>query len=300
MITVGICGLGAIGMHVAQAVDAGRIEGMRLVAVSARDVGRAEGGSPASPIRRRWCRPGGLSELAEVIIECAPAAAFEAVARPAVDAGRTLLTVSVAALLEHMDLVERARQTGARIIVPSGAILGLDAVRAMAEGEISSVTLETRKPPRGLAGAPHLVENNIVIEGLTEPELVFKGTAREAARGFPANVNVAAALSLAGIGPDRTTVEIWADPGVDRNVQSVRVASEFAEAEMTIRNVPSLLLHHAAPRDQVQIGLGKGQATGNRAVRSGRSGRFQEKLGPRPRRSRRRNPSRASSRLCSV
>ena len=239
MITVGICGLGAIGMHVAQAVDAGRIEDVRLVAVSARDVARA-GGRVAGFANPPPVVPAGrLSELAEVIIECAPAGAFEAVARPAVDAGRTLLTVSVAALLEHMDLVERARQTGARIVVPSGAILGLDAVRAMAEGEIRSVTLETRKPPRGLAGAPHLVENNIDIEGLTEPKLVFRGTAREAARGFPANVNVAAALSLAGIGPDRTTVEVWADPGVDRNVQSVRVASEFAQAEMTIRNVPS-------------------------------------------------------------
>jgi aspartate dehydrogenase len=109
----------------------------------------------------------------------------------------------------------------------------------MAEGEILSVTLQTRKPPRGLAGAPHLARNGIDVEGLTEPMRVFKGTAREAARGFPANVNVAAALSLAGIGPDRTTVEVWADPGVERNVQSVRVLSEFAEAEMTIRNVPS-------------------------------------------------------------
>jgi aspartate dehydrogenase len=239
MITVGICGLGAIGLGVAEALDAGRIDDMRLVAVSARDAARAQarvaGFAAAPPV----VPAGRLAELAEVVVECAPAAAFEAVAGPAVDAGRTLVTVSVAALLEHMDLVERARRTGARIVVPSGAILGLDAVRAMAEGEIRSVTLETRKPPRGLEGAPHLVENGISLEGLTEPKLVFSGTAREAARGFPANVNVAAALSLAGIGPDRTTVEVWADPGVDRNVQSVRVVSEFAEAEMTIRNVPS-------------------------------------------------------------
>jgi aspartate dehydrogenase len=239
MITVGICGLGAIGMRVAQAIAAGTVDGMRLVAVSARDTSRAEAraamlaGAPPVVAAAR------LAGLAEVVVECAPAAAFESVAGPAGAAGRPLVTVSVAALLERMDLVERARATGARIVVPSGAILGLDAVRAMAEGEIRSVTLETRKPPRGLAGAPHLVENGIEVEGLTEPRLVFRGTAREAARGFPANVNVAAALSLAGVGPDRTAVEVWADPGVDRNVQSVRVVSEFAEAEMTIRNVPS-------------------------------------------------------------
>jgi aspartate dehydrogenase len=239
MITVGICGLGAIGMRVAQAIDAGNIEGLRLVAVSARDIARAQARvaalsspPPVVPAER-------LAELAEVVVECAPAAAFDSVARPAIEAGRTLLTVSVAALIERMDLAERARETGARIVVPSGAILGLDAVRAMAEGEIISVTLETRKPPAGLAGAPHLVENGIEIEGLAEPKLVFSGSARAAARGFPANVNVAAALSLAGVGPDRTTVEVWADPGVDRNVQSVRIVSEFAEAEMTIRNIPS-------------------------------------------------------------
>ncbi len=239
MITVGICGLGAIGMRVAEAIDAGRVEGMRLTAVSARDVARAEARLAAFAGAPPVVAAGRLAELADVVVECAPAAAFDLVARPAVEAGRTLVTVSVAALLERDDLVERARATGARIVVPSGAILGLDAVRAMAEGEILSVTLETRKPPRGLAGAPHLVRNGIDVEGLTEPMLVFSGTAREAARGFPANVNVAAALSLAGIGPDRTTVEVWADPGVDRNVQSVRVVSDVAEAEMTIRNVPS-------------------------------------------------------------
>lgn len=239
MITIGICGLGAIGLRVAQAIDANRVEGMRLAAVSVRDAARAEARIAGLANPPPVVTAGQLAERADVVVECAPAAVFEAVARPAVEAGRTLVTVSVAALLERMDLIDRARQTGARIVVPSGAILGLDGVRAMAEGEIVGVTLETRKPPRGLAGAPHLVENGIELEGLTEPKLVFKGTARAAARGFPANVNVAAALSLAGIGPDRTTVEVWADPGVDRNVQSVRVVSEFAEAEMTIRNVPS-------------------------------------------------------------
>lgn len=239
MITVGICGMGAIGTKVARALDEGAIPGMRLAAISARDLDAARtrcAGFRAVPEAVPAER---LAELAEVVVECAPSAVFDTVARAAVEAGRVLMPLSVGALLERMDLVERARETGARIIVPTGAIIGLDTVRAMAEGEIRSVTLETRKPPRGLTGAPYLVDNGIEVEGLTEPRLVFRGTAREAARGFPANVNVAAALSLAGIGPDRTTVEIWADPGVDRNHQSVRIASDSGEAEMTIRNIPS-------------------------------------------------------------
>ena len=137
------------------------------------------------------------------------------------------------------DLIELAATTGARIIVPTGALLGLDAVRAAAEGEIRSVRMITRKPPRGLAGAPWLAEHGITLEGLGAPLKVFEGSARDGARGFPANVNVAAALSLAGIGPDRTRLEIWADPGLERNVHRILVEADSARFEMQVENVPS-------------------------------------------------------------
>ena len=110
---------------------------------------------------------------------------------------------------------------------------------AAAEGVIHSVRMTTRKPPRGLVGAPYLEQNAISVEGLTEPKRVFSGTAREAAAGFPANVNVAAALSLAGIGPDRTTIEIWADPSVTRNCHTIEVDSDSARFTLSIENVPS-------------------------------------------------------------
>jgi aspartate dehydrogenase len=97
----------------------------------------------------------------------------------------------------------------------------------------------TRKPPRGLAGAPYLEANGIAVEGLNAPKRVFAGSAREAAAGFPANVNVAAALSLAGIGPDRTMMEIWADPSVDRNCHMIEVDSDSARFTLSIENVPS-------------------------------------------------------------
>ncbi|HEY8369158.1 MAG TPA: aspartate dehydrogenase domain-containing protein, partial [Thermodesulfobacteriota bacterium] len=104
---------------------------------------------------------------------------------------------------------------------------------------ITTVRMITRKPVRGLAGAPYLVEKGIDLEALTEPRLVFEGTAREGALGFPANVNVAAALGLAGIGPDRTRLEIWADPTLDRNTHRIEVESDSATFSMTIANVPS-------------------------------------------------------------
>jgi len=138
-----------------------------------------------------------------------------------------------------MHLVARARATGARVVVPTGALLGLDAVRAAAEGPVESVTMVTRKPPGGLAGAPYLKQHGIEVSGLTEPLKVFEGNALDAAAGFPANVNVAAALALAGIGPMRTRVEIWADPCVTRNTHTIQVEAEAARFTMTIENVPS-------------------------------------------------------------
>jgi aspartate dehydrogenase len=149
------------------------------------------------------------------------------------------MPLSVGQLLENWDLVERAKATGARILVPTGALIGLDAVRAAAEGAIHSVTMITRKPPAGLDGAPYLLEHGISVKGLNEPKKVFDGSARDGARGFPANVNVAAALSLAGIGPDRTRLEIWADPALDRNTHRIEVDADTARFAMSIENIPS-------------------------------------------------------------
>ena len=150
-----------------------------------------------------------------------------------------VVVLSCAALLRHPELEQAARDHGGRILVPTGALLGLDAVLAAREGRIDAVRMITRKPPGGLAGAPHLVANGIGVDGLSAPLLVFSGSARAAAIGFPANVNVAAALSMAGIGADRTTIEIWADPGVTRNIHRIELDSDAARIVLQIENVPS-------------------------------------------------------------
>ncbi|MGE0702043.1 MAG: aspartate dehydrogenase [Hyphomicrobiaceae bacterium] len=232
-------GLGAIGMAVARKVDAGGIPGIVLTAVAARDEARARERVATLSMRPALVPLAALADHADVVLESVPARHFAEIAEPAVARGRILMPLSVGQLLGHMHLVERARETGARILVPTGALLGLDAVRAVAEGTVASVRIVTRKPPRGLAGAPHLVRHAISVEGLSAPLKVFEGTAREAIAGFPANVNVAVALSLAGIGPDRTTIEIWADPGVDRNVHTIEVRSDSSDLTMTIANIPS-------------------------------------------------------------
>jgi aspartate dehydrogenase len=238
LLRVGVGGFGTIGGAVARHLDDG-IAGLELAAISARNRGRAA--QKLSGFRKRVpvVSLGELPEHADVVVECTPASAFAEVAGPAVQVGRSLIVMSCGQLIERPDLVETARNTGARIIVPSGALLGLDAMRAAAEGVIYSVRMVTMKPPKSLAGVPYLETHGIRLDGLEEPLKIFEGTAREGVRGFPANVNVAAALSLAGIGPDQTRLEIWADPRLTRNTHHVIVDSDSARFEMRIENVPS-------------------------------------------------------------
>ncbi|MGW9064048.1 aspartate dehydrogenase [Achromobacter animicus] len=234
---VGIAGFGAIGQAVAQSLDAG-LPGLTLAAVAVRD----PNAPPAFDWKNRaptFTTIGGLTEHCDVVVECAPAAVFRDIAEPVLRAGKKMVVLSSGALLRHEDLIGIAGQHGGQVIVPSGAILGLDAITAAAEGVIHSVTMITRKPVRGLLGAPYLTENNIDIEGITEPRLIFRGSPREAAVGFPANLNVAVSVSLAGIGPDRTTLEIWADPSLERNVHRVEVVSDSASFSVEIQNIPS-------------------------------------------------------------
>jgi aspartate dehydrogenase len=182
---------------------------------------------------------GQLEPLADIVVECAPAKLLPAIAEPFLRAGKTVIVLSAGAILTNEHLVGLARRHGGQIVVPSGALLGLDAVTAAAEGEIRAVRMVTRKPVRGLTGAPYLAEHNIRIDDITEPTRIFTGTPREAAIGFPANLNVAVALSLAGIGADKTTLEIWADPALERNVHHIEVDSDSATFSMSIENVPS-------------------------------------------------------------
>jgi aspartate dehydrogenase len=235
---VAIAGLGAIGRVVARALAHG-MPGLRLSCVATGDAAKARAWLDEQRID---CPVVALEDVpahADLAVECAPAAVLDRICRPMLSAGKAVLVLSAGALLPRPDLVELAKQNGGRVMVPTGALIGLDAVTAAAEGVIHSVRMTTRKPPNGLEGAPYLRANGISLAGLNTAKCVFSGTAREAAAGFPANVNVVAALSLAGIGPDRTMIEIWADPAVTRNCHSIEVDSDSARFSMSIENVPS-------------------------------------------------------------
>ena len=236
---VAIAGLGTIGRHIAQAIDRD-MPGLRLTAVAARNQDAARAWATSSlthPVEVVALEE--LAAHADIVLESAPASLLTTLAEPVLRAGKTVVVLSSGALLDQWHLVELARAHGGQIIVPTGALLGLDAVTAAAEGTIHSVRMVSRKPVAGFRGAPYLVRNNIDIDGITEPKCLFKGAAREAAAGFPANLNVAISLSLAGIGPDRTELEIWADPTITRNTHSITVDADSASFTMTIENIPT-------------------------------------------------------------
>jgi aspartate dehydrogenase len=235
--TIGIGSLGTIGSRVAQAIVQDPNLGS-LQVVSARDHERAaqklrDLGSDAKVVE--------MADLAmaDIVIECAPALIFREIAMPAIQQGKTLIPASVAGLLANPDVIACAQETGARIIVPSGAIMGLDAVRAMAKGQISSAKITTRKAPRSLAGAPYFDGRDFDPDAITEPTTIFAGTTIEAAKAFPANVNVAVALALAGAGPSKTMVEIVADPAAKVNTHQIEVHGDVARLVMSIDVLPS-------------------------------------------------------------
>lgn len=239
MTQVGIAGFGTIGRVVARHIEASA-RPLTLAAVSAGDRDRAEAAMAelAHPVPIVGIEE--LVALSDVVVDSAPTAAFRDIATATLSAGKTLVTVSGAALMQWPEATDLARAHGGRIILATGALLGLDAVRAAAIGKIHSVTMVTRKPVKSLVKAEHVVRNAIDLSNLAGPLKIFEGSALEGALAFPANVNVAAALGMAGIGPALTRLEIWADPALERNTHRIVVDSDSAHFELAIENIPTI------------------------------------------------------------
>ena len=237
-IRVAIAGLGAIGKALAIGLDRG-FPGLRLVAVAQRDAAAAHAFLASLQRPSVLAALPQLAALADIVIECAPSPLLAQIAEPVLRAGKKLIVLSAGALLLQPHLQDLARQHGGQLLVPSGALGGLDAVAAMAEGSIHTAKLVTSKPAASLRGAAYLLEHGIQVEGIDAPIRVFSGSAREAVQGFPANLNVAAALALAGIGADLTMVELWADPAATCNTHRIELESDAGRMTMEIACLPS-------------------------------------------------------------
>lgn len=235
---VGIVGCGAIGRALLRAADAGGLN-VELAGVTSRSRDRAEEFLETLNSPPSYLELAELVERSSLLVETAGGHVVPSLAEAAFGAGKDLMVISIGALLEHPEIIEEARTTGCRLYAPSGAIAGLDGIKSACQGRVDRVEMISRKPLAALEGAPFLVENEIPIMELDGPEEVFCGSAREACRGFPSNLNVSAAVSLAGIGPDATVVRIVADPELDRNCHDITVEGEFGLLKVHIENIPS-------------------------------------------------------------
>lgn len=236
---IGIAGCGTIGQKVATELDLGKVPGATLAAMTSRsmDKARAFVATLANPVPVLALEE--MAQLVDLVVEAAIGSALNDIAIATLKAGKDLMALSGGALLGRQDLFDLAWDNGATIYVPSGAIAGLDGVVSASAGRIDSVTMTTRKPPGGLKGAPGVANIDFDLDTLQEPRIVYEGPTAEACRLFPANVNVSAALSMAGIGPDRTTIRIYADPTVTRNTHEIVVEGEFGRLAIKIENTPS-------------------------------------------------------------
>lgn len=235
---VGLVGCGNIGADLCIALQRGTIHA-EMVALTDADAERAGLLLRSFQLDAKVCSLEENVAAVDFLVESAVASAVPAVLRAAIAHGRDCLVMSVGGLMEHYDLLEEARAANIQVRIPSGALCGLDGIRAAMEAGLHSVTLTTRKPPKGLVGAPYLVEKGIDLDGLREPTVVFEGNALEACRAFPANVNVAAALSLSGIGPRDTRVRVIAVPGATENSHEVFAEGAFGRLTATTVNLPS-------------------------------------------------------------
>ena len=221
----------------AQAVDKG-IPGLALAAVSARRPEQAQARLSQFRSLPDLLPLEHLAEQADVVVECLPPDLLQTVAEPAIRHGRILVVASAGALLRYPELTTASDAGGAQTIVPSGALVALDGIRAAAEAGLEQVRLVTRKPTASFPDCVSVAGEEIEISRLREPHRLYKGFVRDAVAAFPVNVNVAAAVSFAGLGPDRTEIEVWADPNAKSNCHSLFVASKAGRFTVDVENLP--------------------------------------------------------------
>lgn len=234
---VGLAGFGSVGQEIARRLTGGAIPGVVLAAVVARNQVQAQRNARRYAPAPRVLSLAELPDYADVVVECATAEAFPEIARTVLRAGKTLIAVSVAGFLDCPDLEELARSHGGRLRIASGALPGLDIIRGVKEGTIRRIKLTSSIRPDSLAREPYVTSKGFDFSvPPREPVQVFCGTAREAAAAFPRHFNVAVALSLAGIGFDRTEVEVLADSGIPGPVHHIEVEADDASLTLVSRN----------------------------------------------------------------
>ena len=245
---VALIGCGTIGKEIAFAIDSGRIKNASIVTLFDKVK------SAAYELRSKLHHndPHIFSDFTEfissrsfkdtdIVVEAASQDAVNSFCKKIVENGKSLMIMSVGALADQLllsELLDKASHNQCHIYVPTGAIAGIDAIRSVRH-LIDSVMLSTTKSPKALSDAPFFNLAGFDPSKLNQKTVIYEGSAADAVKKFPSNVNVAAVLGLAGVGIENTMVKIIVDPNTDRNQHEITVNGKFGEMTLSVRNIPS-------------------------------------------------------------
>ncbi len=238
-----LLGGGTIARLVLERVAAGTLPGVTIAGVMGR-----QAASRGAELAGQFAVPYVLG--VEAMLDLHPEAVLEAASHEAVRqhlvpllrAGVSVVVLSAGALADrslHEAAEAAAKAGGARLLVPSGGIGGLDALNAACVAGVDQVSIQVAKPPAAWKGIPYVERLGLHLESLDAPQVLFEGSAREGVPHFPQNVNIAAVLSLAGIGMDRTRLRVVADPALKMNTHTIRVAGRTGRFTIVLENVPT-------------------------------------------------------------
>ena len=238
---IGLLGCGAIGTQIALAIDSGKIPAV-LTHVYDNSKDAANTLVSKLNVKPEIVENSHLlsSHPVDIVVEAASQDAVKDVGLSVLQNKRDLMIMSVGALLDesiHDILSDACSHFKKTIYLPSGAIAGLDGIKSI-KHELESVSITTTKHPRSLKGAKFFETSQIDLDEINSSTVIFEGTAKEAVQLFPANINVAALLSLSGIGSEKTNVKIVADPNTDKNTHHIEAAGKFGKMTFTIENIP--------------------------------------------------------------
>jgi len=237
---IGIIGCGTIGFQLAEAIEKRFSHQARLFALCDSNTGMAESLRAISLSKPKILSIDELIKESDLVVESAKAEIAYEIAHKSIKAGKDIMLMSVGGILAYADeLFSLARDRQCHIYLPSGAIAGLDAVKAAGIAKIEKATLVTRKPLEGLRDAPYLAKKRIDLSKITKETVIFEGRAADAVGAFPKNINVCAALSLAGIGAEKTTVKIVTSPEYTANSHEIELEGDFGILLTRTVNIPS-------------------------------------------------------------
>jgi len=238
MLRVGIVGAGAIGQTLAMALDRGQTRAV-LVALSDQDRERAERLAAQLKNPPAVVSVAELVDRSDLIVEAASQAALPEIVPKSLESRKDLLIMSVGGLLGHEDWFRLAEEQHCRIHIPSGAIAGLDGLRAASMGRLNLVILTSRKPIAALRGSKYVADRRMDLDSLKEETVLFEGPPEEACAEFPSTSNVAASLRLSVGKSVEVRVRVIAVPGGSQNVHEIQATGDFGRFRIVLENVPS-------------------------------------------------------------